>query len=310
MQSDPAARGLDHATAQAVDAVRGLVADSPVRLVADKLALLDQEAERAEQQANRWEQTANRLDNQRATHRAEDDVDTAALRMAEDEAARVRAEVTVPLTVQAEADGVAYLTVIDTEAATSARLATVGRFGRRKARAENQTATEQTRNVRLQAREVWGGEPPRSPEALPAWPTQAAAERAETDPRVSGADRDVEAAHAEQKTTRQRHQSERRALLVSEYGAEQARGTEFGMGAVNPHRTAADARRRAALVRAEADELRNLPVTDAARRIKAKRAEQEQTWQQAAQRARQLGDPFQHEPRRSDPGREPPSRGL
>ena len=64
------------------------------------------------------------------------------------------------------------------------------------------------------------------------------------------------------------------------------------------------------LIRAEADELRNLPVTNAARRIEAKRAEQEQTWQQAAQRARQLDDPFQHEPRRSDPGRERPSRGL
>lgn len=98
-------------------------------------------------------------------------------------------------------------------------------------------------------------------------------------------------------------------MLISEYGPEQARRAEFGMGAINPRRSAADARTRAALVRAEADEFRSLPVTDAAQRIEARGAEQEQTRQHAAQRARQL-DPFDHEPRRSDPGREGPARSL
>lgn len=303
MQRDPADRGLDHATAQAVEAVRGLVADGPVRLVTDELARLDQEAERAERAADRWEQTAKRLDNQRAAHRAEHDEDNAVLRTVEDEAARVRAEVIAPLAVQAEADGAAYLAVIDTEAAASARLATVGRFGRSKARAEHHTATEQTRTVRAQVRDAWDVEPPRAPEALPSWASQAAASRAEIDPRVRDADRAAEAAHAEQKATRQRHQRERRALLVGELGAEQARRAELGMGAVNPHRNAADARARATLIRAEADELRSLPVTDAAGRVEAKRAVQEQTRQQVAQRARQF-DPFDHE------RRDGPTRGL
>ncbi|MFT3862361.1 MobF family relaxase [Micropruina sp.] len=305
MQRDPADRGLDHATAQAVEAVRGLVADGPVRLVTDELARLDQEAERAERQAKRWEQTANRLDNQRATHRAEDDENTDVLRAAEAEAERVRVEVTAPLTVQAQADGAAYLAAIETEAAASARLATVGRFGRRKARAERHTATEQTRTARAQVREVWGDEPPRTAKSLPAWVAQAAAGRAEIDPRVSDADRAVEAARAEQKATGQRHQRERRALLVGEVGAEQARRAEFGMGATNPHRNAADARTRAAMFRAEADALRSLPTGDAARRIEAKRAEQEQTRQQAAQRARQF-DPFDHEAHRNGPRRDGP----
>lgn len=65
----------------------------------------------------------------------------------------------------------------------------------------------------------------------------------------------------------------------------------------------------AAIATADADELRNLPVTDAARRIKAKRAEQEHSRQKAAQRARQL-DPFDHEPRRPDPRRDGPTRSL
>lgn len=40
-----------------------------------------------------------------------------------------------------------------------------------------------------------------------------------------------------------------------------------------------------------------------------KRNQEEQTWQQAARWARQLA-PFDHEPRRGDPRREGPSRGL
>lgn len=86
MERDPADRGLDHATAQAVEAVRGLVSDGPVRLVTDELARLDQEAERAQQAADRWETIAARFDAQRDAHRAEDEEDTAAVRAAEDAA--------------------------------------------------------------------------------------------------------------------------------------------------------------------------------------------------------------------------------
>ncbi|MFZ4896485.1 ATP-dependent DNA helicase [Plantibacter sp. Mn2098] len=47
MERDPADRGLDHATVQAVEAVRDLVSDGPVKLVNDELARLDHEADRA-----------------------------------------------------------------------------------------------------------------------------------------------------------------------------------------------------------------------------------------------------------------------
>ena len=105
---------------------------------------------------------------------------------------------------------------------------------------------------------------------------------------------------------RERHRQERASLLVSAYGAEQARRDQLGTRAVNPHRRAHDARARATLTRAEADELRGLPTGDAARRIKATRAEQEQTRRRAAERARQL-HPFEHDPHRSEPGRDGPS---
>ncbi len=308
MERDPADRGLDHATAQAVEAVRGLISDGPVRLVTDELTRLDQEAERAQRQAERWEQIAARLDAQRVTHRAEDDEAATVLRKAEGEAEQVRAEVAGPLTVQAEHDGEAYLTAIQSEAAANARLATTGRFGKRKARAEHHAATEQAGAARANVREAWG-EPPRTPESLSAWVAQAAARRAESDPRVTQAHHAVETARTDRGTTSRRHKQERFALLARELGAEQARGDQFGMRTINPQRAARDALARATLARAEADELRSLPIDDAARRIETQRAEREQRRQRVAQRTRQL-DPFQRERPRDTPQQGGPSRGL
>ncbi|QIN30432.1 MobF family relaxase [Brevibacterium luteolum] len=309
MERDRADRGLDHATQAAQEAVRGLIADGPVRLVTEELARLDREAERAQRQAERWEQTAARLDAQRAAHRADDDKSTAALRKTEESAEQVRAEVTAPLTNQAEHDGAAYLSAVEDEAAISARLATVGRFGRRKARTEHRSATEHAQALRGQVSTEWGTTPT-STDRLPEWASRVAAKRAEADPRVTEAVQTVDAATADQEEMRERHEQERLALLVSEYGPERARRDHLGMRTTNPYRTARDARAKAALTRAEADELRSLPATDAAKRIEAKRAEQEHLRQQAAKRAQRLPDPFARDPHRGGSHREGPARGL
>jgi hypothetical protein len=309
MERDPADLGLDHATAQAAEAVRGLVNDGPARLVAGELARLDQETERAEQAAQRWEQTANRLEAQRGAHRAEDDHATATLRTAQNEAARIRAEAAQPLTAQAQRDGAAYLAAIQDEAAAYGRLAAAGRFGRRKAHAEHRAATEHAQTIRAQIREVWGGEPPRAPEALPAWAAQSAAGRADTDPRVNDAGRAVEAARAQQQATRRRHQQERTALLVREYGADQAHSELLGISTLNPRRQAQGARRRAALTRAEAERLRSLPIGDAAQRVKTNRAEQQHARQRPAQPPRNLHS-FEREPHRPGPRRDSPALGM
>ena len=220
----------------------------------------------------------------------------------------MRAEVAGPLTVLAENDGAAYLATIETEAAASVRLATTGRFGRRKARAEHHAATEQAGAARASMRATWV-EPPRTSESLSAWAVQAAARRAENDPRVTDANRAVETAHARHRATERRHRQERLALLTSELGADEARRDQFGMRTISPHRNAQDARAIVALARTEADELRSLPVHEAARRIEANRGEQEHARRRAAQRARQL-DPFDREPRRHDPGHNGPARNL
>ena len=213
---------------------------------------------------------------------------------------------TRPGAIQAEHDGAAYLAAVEDETAASARLSTVGRFGRRKALTKHRSATEQTQTLRAQVRESWC-EPPRTAEALPAWAEQRTKRHAEHDPRVIDAAQHVEAARAERETMRKRHEQEHLALLVSEYGAERVRLDHLGMRMTNPRR---DARAKAAMTGAEADELRSLPIPEAAARIEAKRAEQEQRKQQAAERARQLTDPFEHDPHRNAPRHEGPTRGL
>lgn len=309
MERDPADRGLDHATAQAVEAVRGLVADGPVKLVTEELARLDQEAEKAQRQAEYWEKIVARLDAQRDAHRAEDEQDTAAIRTAEGVAKQVRAEVVGPLVKQAEQDGAAFLAAVENEAAASARLATVGRFGRRKARTEHQAAKEQAHTQRARVRDDWGDDLPRTRQALPAWSAQAAAQKAEGDSRAADAARAVEAAHTGRGTSSRRHKQERFALLARELGAEQARGDQFGMRTVNPQRAARAALTRATLARAEADELRSLPPHDAARRIEAEQSMLERVRRGADQRERQL-DPFGHDSPRSDSGRNGAAREL
>ena len=291
MERDRADRGLDHATAQAVEAVRGIVEDGPIRRVTEELARLDREAERAERQAERWEKTANRLDAQRAAHRTESDEGTAVLRQVEEEAARVRAEVSAPLTEQAERDGAAYLASVEAERTANTRLTTVGRFGRRKARDEHRAASDQAATLRAHVCDVWEAEPPRTPSALPEWAAQAAERRAEADPRVSEADQAVAAARTERTATGERHRTERLALLASEYGPENARAHQHGMRALNPGRNARDARARAALLRAESAELRGLSAKDAAKLIETKQVERKLAQRQAEQRQRRLSSP-------------------
>lgn len=99
------------------------------------------------------------------------------------------------------------------------------------------------------------------------------------------------------------------ALFVREYGAENARAHQHGMRAINPSRIARDARTRASALRAQMKVLRELPIDEAAKLIEAAHADQERTRQQAAKREQQLR-PFEHDPYRTQPGREGPALGL
>lgn len=301
MERDPADRGLDHATQQAIQAVQGLIKDGPVQLVTDELAHLITEAERAERVAERWEQTAARFDAQRTTHKAEDDEHADLLRRAEGEATRIRTQVAEPLIAQAKADGTTYLTAVEREAAASGRLATAGRFGKRKARIEHRQATEHTRTIRAQVRQTWG-EPPRDASTLHQWTARQAERHADADPRMIDATQQVTAARTGGGKLRQRHERERLALLVSEYGAEQARRIQLGMRAPNPKQEAAKAQRRADAMRGRIEELRGLPIHEAAARI---REQQDAERQAEARRAQQTPEPYRPDDRRHEPHTSP-----
>ena len=310
MERDPADRGLDHAAQQAAEAVRDLITDGPVQRVNEAIAKLTEMAERAELEAARWAQTAERFDAQRVTHRAENDEAAAILRAAEVVADHMRTEVAQPLAVQAEADGTAYLAATQAETAATAKLAATGRFGRRKARTEQQATTEHARTVRARVRTVWGIEPPGTAEALPAWAARQATTQAEHDPRVTDTTQAVEAATAENDAMRKRHEREEVALLVSEYGPEQALRSRHGMGAPNPHRQAREATAQAAAERREVEELRALPVAQAVARLAAHQAAAEEAQRLAAERARLLGQPYGPGSHRTGPSRDAPARGL
>lgn len=68
------------------------------------------------------------------------------------------------------------------------------------------------------------------------WAKQQATKRAEADPRVIDSAQHIDAARADRNDVRQRHEQERRALLVNEYGAEQARRLRHSYER-NAHRT-------------------------------------------------------------------------
>ncbi|WP_125099270.1 hypothetical protein [Leucobacter chromiireducens] len=277
MGRDSADRGLDHATQQAKEAVRGLIADGPVQRVNEAIARLTAEVEKAEQSAARWTQSAAKFDAQRAAHRTEREEHDALVREAKVAAELMRAEVTEPLAIEAEADGAAAIAASDAEMAATARLANAGRFGKRRARAEQRAATDHVDTVRAQVRADWGTEPPYTAELLPAWAARQAATRAERDPRVLDAARTVGVLTADGTAMVERQEQERRALGIREYGPTQARRMRNGMGGIKPHSKAREAASNAAIARREVEELRALPVTEAATRLDAQQAASEES---------------------------------
>ncbi len=98
--------------------------------------------------------------------------------------------------------------------------------------------------------------------------------------------------------------------MVSEYGTEQVLRSRHGMGSINPHRQAREATTRAAAARREVEELRVLPVEQAAARIAAQKAAAEDAQRRTVERARRVHDPYDHDTHRPNPRREGPGHGL
>ncbi len=162
-----------------------------------------------------------------------------------------------------------------------------GRFGRRTARREHQTAIALVGESRSRVSDRWGTTP-RDADTLADWASRAAEQLATRDSRVIEAEQHAEATRAAGEEMDKRHRSERRALHADIFGAEQVRRDSLRYEFTHPDREAANAGRAAAIARQEATTLRSLSVQDAAARITAQRETAERARLARETRARKL----------------------
>ncbi|MEJ1092899.1 MobF family relaxase [Microbacterium istanbulense] len=308
-ERDRADLGLADATERAAEAVRGLVDDGPVKLVNTRVAQLIQDAEKAEHRAAWWERVGARLNQQHEHQQAEKDDQAAVIQSSTEAAGRVRVEVQEPLTVVALEEGTEHLAALDREAAAQTKLNTAGRFGRRAARKDHQTATALAGKSRARVADRWGTTP-RDADTLTDWASRAAERAAARDPRVIEAEQHAEATRAAGEEMDKRHRSERRALHADIFGAERVRRDPLRYEFTHPDREASNAHRTAATARQEVAALRGMSVQDAATRIAAQREAAERARLEREARARQLHashDPFGRRSGHSVPHRDAPS---
>ena len=311
MERDQADRGLTYAKERATEAVRGLANDGPVKLVSTRIAQLVEDAEKAEKRAAWWERVGTRLDQQNARHEADTGEQAAVIEAAAEAAEQVRAEVQQPLITLATRDGSEYLAALDRETAARAKLRTTGRFGKRAACKEHQTASIQAEESRTRIGDRWGM--PRDADTLTGWADRAAERLASRDSRVIDAEQTVHTARTAGVAMDKRHGAERRTLHARTFGAERVRRYPVRYEFIRPDREVAKASRTAAASRQEATVLRGMSVQDAAARIAAQREAAEQARLAREARARQLTashDPFDRHTSRSTPRRDGPAFGL
>lgn len=304
MERNSADRGLSDATERATEAVRGLVADGPVKLVNKRIAQLIREAERAEQSASVWERIADHLAQQRTTQQGKKQESADTLRTAEATATQAKAEAVSELMPRAVADGEIYLAAAASEQEAARHAVTVGQLGRRKARHDHRAATDHTRAMEVTTREAWGSTPSQVA-SLAAWTATVAERRAESDPRVIGTAHTVAAARTEHKALNEQHDREYLALIAKHLGRERVRRDPVRARFIKPVQEAQSARAIATAAHDEAETLRTLPPQQAVARIEAQRAEAENARKLAAERALRLHDvevraTAPTEPRRDD----------
>jgi hypothetical protein len=274
LERDRADRGLADATSAAHEAVKGLVADGPVKLVNTERARLAQRIEHAEREANSWERAAAALARQREEHQAEYTQQEEVVAAADAHAEEIRAEVAAPLIEQATADGTAYLAAQRRMWEATAARDRAGRLGKRAANRAATDAAGEYRTTEDSVRRRWGGLP-QTAAGLPSWADAVGHARADADPRAADANRGSEQAHSERRRLASRRADERAALRRSIPG-------QLPPSTVEAH--AVQWRTRGEQARGDLAEIEALPVTEAARYIRD-RAAQTDAERAAAERA-------------------------
>lgn len=308
LERDRADRGLFAATQAAHDAVAGLTADGPVRVVNVERARLTKQIERANREAAKWERAGAALDSQAQEQRAEADAQQAIVVAAEANAQRVRTAVSAPLIEQATADGTAYLAVRIRVWAASDAYRTASGLHRRSAARALSAATDEHRTIETAARRRWNALPQTTLGVEP-WAASVAEQDTDADPRVIETRERAADARQERQRLTARHVQERKGLRRQMVG-------DRASGSVQAQ--VARWRARAEAAHRDLAMIEALPPAEAAQLVRARaraRAEQEQAHRDAVEfdpavhqaRAAQLHH-FSRRPH--DHGPTPPDRGL
>lgn len=261
--------------------MRGLVDDGPEKRVNTEIAALTKQAEDAEQRAALWQQAADALTELYAEQRDELDRAHQASSAAVERVERVRAEVAAPLIEQATAALAEWRDADTAQRAARNRLGTVGRFGKRRATTELDTAQALARAAKQRLTSVWC-EPPCWNENRAAWVERVTRPRIDTDPRVVEAAEHREVAVRAVRKAMEPDPWPRLRIYARIFGTEAVAKHQAAYLDARPHANAEDAARAAQHARAEIKALRALTPAEAVHRI-----EQTHTADQAR---REVGD--------------------
>jgi hypothetical protein len=259
LQRDRADRGLVDGTRAAHEAIHGLVADGPVKLVNQERARLTQQILRAERQAEKWERAADALDRQWAAHQAEYEQQQELVATAVVHAEKIRAASAPPIMERAAADGTAYLIARQKMWEATGVRDRAGRLGKRAAQRAATDAAAEYRATEETMLRRWGGVP-HATTGIPSWAEAAANTQADTEPRVADANRDALRTRNEQQWMAWRHADEHAALY------------RRVPGNLPPRTVAAQWRGRAERMRGELAQIESLSVTEAAQLVRERAA--------------------------------------
>lgn len=302
---DSADRGLDEAKKQAERDMHGIIAGDAAAVAAE-VDRLTQDAAKADRQATVWDATATQFARLREQQTAELHQLEQATETTQATAQQVHAQVLAPLRAEAQTAGaeIAALRERATQAQQEARSA--GRFGRRRAERDAQTATSQWERARDRVTQHWGSAPWGAGE-IESWAERVSQARAGQDPQVRDASKAVAAAKIELNTAHKRYPLEAQGLARRVFRNDPAaQFVTAESGERRAIRNAEQWRGRAAKARAEAAELRQLPTGQAADRVQTKHqaaaehaAREKQLAREQAERLRPH-DPYRpsyHQPR-------------
>jgi hypothetical protein len=308
-QRDRADQGLAVATAQAAQAVAGLINPAPTD--PEVVAIIDAEKQRlaqmvaqAEATAARWQQGADALTRRAEHHRAQREAQETVVRQAKEHLAQARALATEPLIAQATSAATMLTDVHAAMQTAELKARNTGLFRRKATERAAEQARANYRQTLEQVRQQWGSTPPTNSDPA-AWIAQVTTRATEQQPTVSQARKQESQARTSLSALAHQQEQEARYARIQVYGPNARLRTPRRDAA----QLAADARHQADdATRTQIRRIEEMPPIEAAHHIEQRTtdraAARHEAENQAAARTRQLqGSWTNQHPSTPDPQR-------